>query len=403
MGDIMLVKLREDREAKLKFAEDLANTAASENRDLSTNELEIITRTKDRVEEIDKQLVVLTRESTLDEESQNKLAKLAGAAIGSAASPVEYRTAGQYLTDYISTLIGEGESRTKAEDRLRRYHRAAAHVTTGNFTGVFPDPIVGTVISLINTSRPLVSALGTTPVPAGPSFRRPRLNDPDVATGMGVQANEKDELVSKAFTLSSENVDLSTLGGYVNVARQVLDWGIASMDTVVNQLAGRYSYATERMAIAELAKSTSKVPLASTATSAEVLAAVYDAAALVFAQTNQLPTILAAGPNGWARMGGLSSTTGVPTFPLLAPNNAIGSMSGANTFEGNPVGLRLVVTPAITDESMWVLNGLALEIYEQVNGQLSVVEPSVLGIQVSYSGYVGYYRPAANGAVLIAP
>ena len=78
-------------------------------------------------------------------------------------------------------------------------------------------------------------------------------------------------------------------------------------------------------------------------------------------------------------------------------------MGGATSFEGNPVGLRLVVTPGITDEDMWVLNSNALEIYEQITGQLSVVEPSVLGVQVSYSGYVGYYRPAPNGAVLIAP
>ena len=318
MPDIMLAKLREERDSKLKFAEDLANTAASENRDISTNELEIITRTKDRVEAIDKQLVVLTRESSLDEESQQKLAKLAGAAIGSANAPVEYRSAGHYLADYIGVLIGEGDKKTKAEERLRRYHRAAAHITTGNFTGVFPEPIVGPLVNLINASRPLVNAIGTTPVPSGPSFRRPRLNDPNIATGVAPQAAQKDELVSQPFTLTSDNVDLSTLGGYVNVARQVLDWGIASMDVVVNQLAARYSYATERMAITEMEKSTSKVPLAPTATSAEVLAAIYDAAALVFAQTSQLPTTLAVGPNGWARMGGLSSTQGVPDLPLPA-------------------------------------------------------------------------------------
>lgn len=402
MPDVMLAKLRDEREQKLKFADDLANTAASESRDLSSNELEIITRTKDRVEEIDKQLVVLARESSLDEAAQTRLAQLAGATIGSDAK-VEYRSAGAYLSDYIGTLIGEGEQRTKAEERLRRYHRAAAHITTGNFTGVFPEAIVGPLVNLINSSRPLVSALGTIPVPSGPSFRRPRLNDPNIATGVAPQANQKDELVSQPFTLTSDNVDLSTLGGYVNVARQVLDWGIASMDVVVNQLAARYSYATERMAITEMEKSTSKVTLAGTATSAEVLTAIYDAAALVFAQTAQLPTTLAVGPNGWARMGGLSSTQGVPTFPFLTPSNASGSMGGANTFEGNPVGLRLVVTPGITDEDMWVLNGNALEIYEQITGQLSVVEPSVLGLQVSYSGYVGYYRPAPNGAVLIAP
>src|SRR4029079_3240439 len=176
MPDIMLTKLKDERESKLKFVEDLANTAAADNRDLSTNELELITRSNDRVDEIDGQLKVLARESKLDEESQTRLAQLAGATIGGGNEVAQYRTAGAYLSDYLTTIIGEGEKQTHARERLTRYHRAAAHVTTGNFTGVFPQAIVGPLISLINTSRPLVSALGTIDVPSGPSFRRPKLN-----------------------------------------------------------------------------------------------------------------------------------------------------------------------------------------------------------------------------------
>jgi len=390
--------------AKLSFIEDLGNTAASENRDLSTNELEIITRAKDRVGDIDGQLTVLARESTLDEAAQNRLAQLAGATIGGTAGAVEYRSAGAYLADYLTTIIGEDASKkAAAEDRIRRYVRAAAHITTGNFTGVFPEPIVGPLINLINSSRPLVGALGTIPIPGGPSFRRPRLNDPNIATGVGTQTNQKDELVSQPFTLSSDNVDLSTLGGYVNVARQVLDWGTASMDVIVNQLAARYSYATERAAISAMSASTSHVTLAAGADAETTIAAIYEAAGMVFTQTGALPTHMAAGPLGWARLGSLSSSTGTPTFPFLNPVNASGGGMSVTSFAGNPVGLNLVVTPGITDDTFWVLNGLGLEIYEQVVGQLSVVEPSVLGIQVAYAGYVGYYRPAPNGAVHVGP
>lgn len=399
----MLTKLRDEREQKLKFATDLANTAAAEMRDLLPNELELITRSNDRVEEIDKQLVVLMRESSLDEAAQTRLAQLSGAVTGSSA-PVEYRTAGAYLSDYLRTIIGEhDEKRTEAEDRLRRYHRAAAHITTPSFAGTFPDPIVGPVINLINSSRPLVSAIGVTPIPAGPSFRRPRLNDPNIATGVAPQANEKDELVSQAFTLSSDPVNLFTLGGYVNVARQVIDWGVASMDSIVNQLAARYSYATERQAVTEMKKSTSKVTLAAGADAETTLAAIYEAAGLVFTETAALPTTLAVGPLGWASLGSLTSTGGQPIFPMLNPVNASGTFGGPTTFEGNPMGLRFVVTPGITDGAMWMVNSAALEIYEQVVGQLAVVEPSVLGIQVAYAGYVGLFRPAPNGAVQIAP
>jgi len=400
--NVMLSKLREEREAKLKFADELADTAASENRDLSTNELEIITRSKDRVAEIDEQVKVLARESTLDEEAQQRLAQLAGATVGG-ESPVQYRTAGEYLHDYLSTIIGEGDKRAKATERLKRYHRAAQHVTTGNFTGVFPDQIVGPLINTINTDRPLVSSVGVIPIPSGPSFRRPRLNDPNVATGVGTQANQKDELVSQAFTITSDTVDLTTLGGYVNVARQVLDWNVASMDVIVSQLAARYSYSTERAAVTEMQKSTAKVTLAAGADAETTIKAIYDAAGSVFTNTGQLPTTLACGPLGWSRLGSLTSTGGVPVFPFMNPANAQGTMGGPTTFAGNPVGLSLVVTPGIADDTFWVLNRLGLEIYEQAVGQLSVVEPSVLGIQVAYAGYLGTYRPAPDGACHVAP
>lgn len=78
MPDVMLAKLKDERDSKLAFIEELGNTAASENRDLSTNELEIITRAKDRVAEVDGQLTVLARESTLDEAAQTRLSQLAG-------------------------------------------------------------------------------------------------------------------------------------------------------------------------------------------------------------------------------------------------------------------------------------------------------------------------------------
>lgn len=402
--NVMLAKLRDEREAKIKLGEELANTAAAENRDLSTNELEIITRTKDRVGEIDEQVKVLARESTLDEAAQTRLAQLAGAAIGG-ASPVEYRTAGEYLHDYLQGIIGEGDKRSTALERIKRYQRAAQHVTTGGFTGVFPDAIVGPVINTINADRPLVAAVGVNPIPSGPSFRRPRLNDPDAATGAGmaVQGAEKDELVSRAFTITSDNVPLKTIGGYVNVSRQLLDWGIASLDVVVNALAARYAISSEKAAVAEMQLSTSKVTLAAAAPPADVIEAIYAAAGMVYTQTGQLPTTLAAGPLGWARLGALSSTDGVPTFPFLNPVNSQGTIGGPTTFAGNPVGLRLVVTPGITDDTFWVLNTLGLELYEQQVGALSVVEPSVLGVQVAYAAYFGSYRPAPNGAVHVAP
>ena len=404
MSLAMLKKLQEEHEQKLAFIDGLTETAIKESRDLSTNELELITRSQTRVGELKTQIDVLSVDVQLSKEASDRIATLASAVTvpHAATGGVEYRSAGAYMHDVLRSIIGEGEQKTEALDRLKRYNRAAAHITTGEFTGVFPQAVVGPVINLINTSRPLVSSLGVIGVPSGPSFRRPRLNDPNIATGAGIQVAQKDELASRKFDITSDNVDLSTLGGYVNVARQVLDWGVASMDTIVRQLAARYSYATERAAVAEMGESTGHVPLPADADSATVIAAIYEAAALVFEATGQLPTSVVAGPKGWARLGALSDAAGRQIFPFMSPANAAGQQS-ADSFVGNPVGLSLVVTPGIVDDTFWVLNGYALEVYEQLIGQLSVVEPSVLGIQVAYAGYVGMYRPAPNGAIHLSP
>jgi HK97 family phage major capsid protein len=400
----MLKKLREEYDNKLSFMEGLTETAVKENRDMTTNELELVTRSQDRIAALKAQIDVLAVDVSISAESQKRLDTISSAVTSpnSATGGVEYRSAGHFLQDYLRSLIGEGEQRVEASDRIKRYQRAAAHITTGEFTGVFPQALVGPVVNLINTSRPLVSALGPIGVPSGPSFRRPVLNDPNIATGVAPQVNQKDELVSKQFTITSSNVDLVTLGGYVNVSRQLLDWGVASMDTIVRQLAARYAYAVERAAVAELGESTGHEPLPADADSAATIQAIYNAAAKVYEATGSLPTILAAGPLGWARLGGLSDLGGRQIFPFMAPANAGGQMS-ADSLAGNPVGLRLVVTPGITDNTYWVLNDMALEVYEQVVGQLSIVEPSVLGVQVSFSGYTGMFRPAPNGAIHIAP
>jgi HK97 family phage major capsid protein len=401
--DAMLKQLSKEREEKVSLAKSLADTAMEQGRDLSDNDQELITRGRERIAAIDKQIEVLSGDIELSQAAQDRLARLgSGVQSGGQDGPVEYSSIGMYLRDYLNTHVGKGHLKQEAEDRIKRYHRAAAHITTDNFDGVFPNALVGPVINTYNTSRPLVTALGVQSIPSGPTFRRPRLIDDHITDGVGIQAAQKDELVSQPFRLASDDVALFTLGGYVNVARQTFDWNVITLDTVIGQLARRYAKAVETAAIAEMSKSTGKVTLAAAATGAEIIAAFYDAAAMVFASTGELPTVIAAGPLGWARLGGASDAAGRPLFPFLAPGNAGGTMS-ADSLAANPVGLRLVVTPGVTDDSFWVVNDYALEVYEQNIPPLQVVEPSVLGVQVAYAGYVGLYRPVPNAAVHLAP
>lgn len=401
MSGQLLQNLVAENEEHQKSLDNIENLALEQKRSLTQADLDLIERTKTKQADIVAQIEVLAKQADMSEAAKARVAQLRGG-VQSATGAVEYRSAAEYLWDFVMADIGQDPKiKMQARQRMEAYNRAAQHVTVDAFEGIFPQAIVGPVITLIDASRPLFSAIGANRIPGGPSFRRPRLIDDHLSDGVGVQAQQKDELVSQKFEIVSDNVDLTTLGGYVNVARQVFDWGVASLATIVDQLAARYAYSTERALITEMQKSAGKVTLAAGADSADTIEAIYAASAKYYEATGTMPSVLAAGPNGWVRLGALSDSAGRQVFPFLSPSNASGGSMNAKSFAGNPVGLSLTVTPGITDDSFYVTGPLGIEAYEQTVGQLSVVEPSVLGVQVSYSGYVGFYRPAPDGTIKI--
>lgn len=397
-----VLKTLGDEYTELQHTIDNTEKIASEQgRELTQSDIDLVKRTQTRQKDIASQIDVLSEQVELSDMAKRRLQQLSGGGVGSPAGQIEYRSIGHYVTDLIKSMTAPTQNQQlEARQRLETFNRVAQHVTTAEFVGAIPEVVLGPTLSFIDASRPLVSSIGVRPVPGGPTFRRPKIVDPNLATGVAVQTAEKSELVSEKFSFSSDVVQMDSLGGYINLARQVVDWGIASVQTIVDELAARYAYAVERQALAELSLSAGHQPLAAGADSATTIRAIYTAAADYYTATGEMPTTLATGPLGWAGLGSLSDSAGRQVLPFLAPANAAGSMA-ANSFAGNPVGLGLVVTPAITTTDLWLIGPKALEVYEQVVGQLSVVEPSVLGVQISYSGYVGYYRPAPDGAIRI--
>jgi hypothetical protein len=112
----------------------------------------------------------------------------------------------------------------------------------------------------------------------------------------------------------------------------------------------------------------------------------------VFTATNQMPAWLAMGPAGWARLGGLTDLAGRPLFPGLSPSNALGTAS-ADSLSIQVSGLRVVVTPGITDTTMYMGNSVGIELWAYFYPLLQQVEPSVLGRQVAVAASIGAYKP----------
>jgi hypothetical protein len=105
-------------------------------------------------------------------------------------------------------------------------------------------------------------------------------------------------------------------------------------------------------------------------------------------------------------LGQLADTTGRQIFPLIANGlsgyNAAGSQS-ATSWNGNPLGLQLVVDSNFAAKTMIITRvgqgqGDAYEFYESIRGLMSVEQPSVLGRNMSFHGYVSTFA-AISGMI----
>jgi HK97 family phage major capsid protein len=384
--DQVLTRLVGEVNDQQGFIDVTVEAAEKEGRDLTSQEMEMVTRARERMGELHKQIGPLkeTRQIAIDSRAQlAEIAKFMGDRDKSTPPKVEYRTAGEYMSDYIQVLMG---SSVAAKERLERYQveqRAAAHQTTADNPGLIPAPILGPVVNFIDTNRSLVTQLGPRQLP-GQTWSRPKVTQ---HTSVATQSAEKGELVSQKMTITKLTATAVTYGGYVNVSRQDVDFTTPGiMDIVVGDLAANYAIQTEAAACAAFdSAATAGVPIATgAATAAGVSASLWDAASKIYLATKGAGRVFAVtGPDMLPIL--------APIFPPVNPQNAISegfAAAGMGTgLVGSISGVPLYVSAGVGTLRILMFSSAAAEVYEDRIGSLSVVEPSVLGVQVAYAGY----------------
>jgi len=403
MANKLADRLQGDITKKRSLIEGLADRAADEGRDLSEDEMATIAGSTEEITALKRQLDLLVQDIDISEETQTRLRSLGGAIIG---PDFHYRSSGQLLWDCLHQ--GDQEARGRY---VRVMRRAAEHMGTlaadttpvaGDLGGLVVRPVVGPVVDPYPKGMPFANAIGLRDIPAsdGFGFSRPHIVDPNFDTGVAVQALQKAELASKAFTVEVTNVPLTTTGGYLNISQQLLSFQPQSLQIILDQLRRRLENAIDTSLVNEMMASTGFIALAADADAAATIQAIYDAAAAYYGVTRQLPSWLAMGPLGWARLGGLTDAAGRPLFPTLGATNAPGT-SSASSFSITVAGLRPVITAAITDESYYVGGEEGLEGYLYRYPVLEAVEPSVLGRQVAVAASTAGYRPTPHADAII--
>lgn len=404
MPNVVLERLHDQRAEQLSTMDALL--AQVEERDLSDAERGLLEHARVRIGEIDAQIAPLEQLEQLrgvHAERVSSLPSPASAAarpIGGAVPECPYASAGEFLVDLIrSRGFMDRPGGAPDEQAMARVHaayqtRAVANQTTADTPGILPTPIVGTVVSLIDANRPFVSSVGARPLGniPGTTFTRPKITQ---HVSVGAQAAEKTELPSQKMIIGSVPFTKRTYGGVVDISRQDIDWSSPSAwDILVRDLADVYAVQMETVmatAFAGAANAT-KVPVATDDLHGWVTA-LYTAAMRSYKAGLRMPDRIWCSLDVWAALGALVDTARV-VFPQNTTDemNAPGTSSLAD-FRGDVLGLPRVVVPTFPNGTCIIGPSALYEVYEEVIGLLSVVEPSILGVTVAYGGYV------ANGTL----
>lgn len=379
--DAMLSRFQAELEERRTFMDGLIEAAESAGRDLTTEETDLYTRARDRMQVIAGQMKPLQEGARIAIESRQRTEELVGMyanARNPQAAKIEYRSAGAYIADMYWDLLGD----TDAHQRRELFHRAAAHQTTVDNPGLLPEAIVQPIVNFIEIARPMTATLGPTDLGPG-AWSYARVTQHTQVTKQA--GGEKTELASRKMLITKTPLGADTFGGYVNVSKQDINRTSPSiLDMVINDLAEQYAIETEQEVGDVLTAAAQVGPVIPvTPTAANVATAIWGAAGSVAAATHgQGRIVVALSPDQLGIIG--------PIFPPINPTNGFGSgFSAANLAQGEVgsiSGLTVIMSAGLAADTILVYSTAAAKAFEYRYGNLQVVEPSVWGVQVGYAG-----------------
>jgi hypothetical protein len=395
--------------------------AQVEGRDLTDAETAVLEHTRTRIQELDKQIAPLEEYERVKAQHQSAVAELPHPPEPRALSPERlpaqprrldgiepvagYRSAGAFVVDYLrgAGIMTRGQPDVEAMNRVMQA-RVVADQKTTDTPGILPTPIVGAVVNLIDANRPFISSLGGAKAMAGipgTTFSRPKITQHVTVGQQTTGANEKTQLSSQKMVVSPVNFAKTTYGGTVDISRQDIDWTEpGAWDILIRDLAQVYSVQTETAASAAF-------KAAATATAVTVATndlkgwslALYTAAMHSYQAGFMMPDRIWCSLDVWAALGSL-----VDVARVVIPVDTTAEMGAPGTstlsdFRGDLFGVPRIVVPTFAAGTCIVGPSSLYEVYEQVIGLLSVIEPSILGVQVAYGGYVAWGTLAATAFV----
>jgi HK97 family phage major capsid protein len=409
MANAVLERLRAQRAEQIAVMDRVLEQVGDE-RDLVDAEQNLLVAARERIKEIDAQIAPLEEYEAISaahRETQATLPRPAAPAPRQLAvnerAPV-YATPGAFVVDYLRAH-GIMDRGVRDDQAYARVTRAVSDQTTADTPGILPTMIVGGVVNLIDANRPLITSLGGARALGGIpglTFSRPKVTQ---HTLVGPQPGEKQQLPSRQMKIDPVTFTKGTYGGTVDISRQDIDWtSPAAWDILVRDLADQYAIETETVVAA--AFKTGATGTAQTVATDDLkgwVAALYQAAAASYQAGQRMPDRIWCSLDVWAELGSL-----VDVARVILPQDRVSEMGAPGTstlasFAGDVLGLPRIVVPTFPAGTLIVGNSQLFEAYEEVIGLLSVIQPSILGVEVAFGGYAAFGSLAPSAFIPVTP
>lgn len=429
MSNAMIDRLEQERTDKLDFVEQTLEAANAEGRDLVDAEKRNLEAARDRVRELDEQLKPLhefehLRSAHREGASPYRPGAAAGESKGLGAQTQarghQYRTAGEIMADaWVAKNKVEGHE--KASERLASIGRgvdggkltvldvarardidaqgvasltgeqraSAPNVTTVEIPGVMPVTIVGSLINDIDASRPFLNSIGVKDMSGipGKTFTRPVVTE---HVQVAAQSAEKSAVQAGQFKIDDVDFTKATYGGYVDVARQSIDWSSPTMwNALLTDFLDIYARVTENAAADAFVTAVQTGDAVDTAAATgttptlnEFIDSLYAGATQLYGDTQRMPDHLWLSFDRWALIGAAEDKLRAGSL-----GNGGGTSDITNMQAGGFLTLPRTVVPSFASGTVIIGVKNRVEAYEERLGFLSAVEPKLLGVELAYGGY----------------
>ena len=306
-------------------------------------------------------------------------------------------TPGEYLAAMHiggDTLVNVANAAKAAyAKRQTALQAAAGDILTTDTPGLLPVPVLGPLFQDLNFVRPVVTAFGARAMPPTPSktFVRPTIT---THTSAATQT-EGSAVSATTMVIASNTVTKTTVAGQVTITQQDMDFtDPASMNLILNDLAGEYMIKTDDIAADALVAGKTASGSTWTVTAGDptsLINSLYDAAREIAEDSNFFPTHLCVSPDVWEKLGAQLDSSKRPVLGYVTDGvvgqNSLGRVGGMGYNNMNVMGLQLVVDNNFASGTMLVVYAPGFEIYEAQQGVLSIANPSTLSRTFSYYGY----------------